>query len=96
MAKTQKDTKENDVSEELDTDTSSDATKPSDTKTEQKTAKESVQVLRVIAKREGFRRAGMTFGSESTRLVVSDLTAEQIAQLKAEPMLVVTEATEAV
>lgn len=59
-------------------------------------AKQTIKVLHVVAKREGFRRAGFAFGSESTRLVVDDLTAEQVKQLKEERMLVVTEATEEV
>ncbi|MBL8500037.1 MAG: hypothetical protein JNL77_05525 [Nitrosomonas sp.] len=56
--------------------------------------KRKIQVLHVVAKREKFRRAGFLFGSERTRLVVDDLTAEQIRQLKEEPLLVVTGATE--
>lgn len=64
--------------------------------TKQPVTKVRVQVLYVVAKREGFRRAGMAFGSEKTRLVVSKLTDEQIDQLKTEPMLVVTEVTEEV
>lgn len=58
--------------------------------------KQLKKVLHVVAKREGFRRAGFSFGSERTRLVADDLTAEQIKQLKEEPMLVVTESTEEV
>lgn len=58
--------------------------------------KQKIKVLYVVAKREGFRRAGFAFGAERTRLVVDDLTAAQVKQLKEEPMLVVTEATEEV
>lgn len=58
--------------------------------------KKTIKVLHVVAKREGFRRAGFVFGSDRTRLVVDDLTAEQIKQLKEESMLVVTESTEEV
>lgn len=58
--------------------------------------KQTIKVLYVVAKREGFRRAGFAFGSERTRLVLDDLTPEQIKQLKEERMLVVTEATEEV
>lgn len=58
------------------------------------TEKQKIKVLYVVAKREGFRRAGFAFGSDRTRLVVDELTAEQIRQLNEEPMLVVTEATE--
>lgn len=57
-------------------------------------AVQKVKVLYVVAKREGFRRAGFVFGSGRTRLVVDDLTDEQVKQLKDEPMLVVTETTE--
>lgn len=57
-------------------------------------ARQTVKVLYVVAKREGFRRAGFVFGSERTRVVVDDLPAEHVRQLKEEPMLVVTEATE--
>ena len=76
-------------------------TKTENTDESQETANETVpkqkiKVLYVVAKREGFRRAGFAFGSEKTRLIVSDLTAEQVKQLKAEPMLVVTETTEEV
>lgn len=56
--------------------------------------KRKIKVLHVVARREKFRRAGFLFGSERTRLVVDDLAAEQIRQLKEEPLLVVTEATE--
>ncbi|MBL8500025.1 MAG: hypothetical protein JNL77_05465 [Nitrosomonas sp.] len=58
--------------------------------------KRKIKVLHVVARREKFRRAGFLFGSERTRLVVDDLTAVQVKQLKEEPLLVVTEATEEV
>ncbi len=59
--------------------------------------KQTIKVLHVVSRRpEGFRRAGFAFGSERTRLVVDDLTPEQVKQLIEEPMLVVTEATEEV
>lgn len=58
--------------------------------------KKTIKVLHVVAKREGFRRAGFVFGADRTSLVVDDLTAEQVKQLKAESMLVVTESTEEV
>ncbi|WP_043112816.1 HI1506-related protein [Solimonas flava] len=50
------------------------------------------KVLRVTAKREGFRRAGITFGSASVDLPIADLKKEQIEALKSEPMLVAVEA----
>lgn len=57
-------------------------------------AKKTRKVLVVVAKHEGFRRAGFSFGSEPARLIVSELTDEQVEQLKGEPMLVVTEVDE--
>ncbi len=64
------------------------------TPTEAKTKAKPVKVLVVVGKREGFRRAGYAFGKEEVRLLVSDLTAEQVKMLKSEPMLVVTETTQ--
>lgn len=56
------------------------------------------QVLRVTARRASFRRAGRVFvGSEPTDLPLDQLSAEQVAAIQAEPMLVavlVTEPTE--
>lgn len=102
MAKEQKDTKSSEISgADLSKDDQKDAGTEAETKTnpevKNKTAqKQIIKVLNVVAKREGFRRAGRAFGSENTRLIMSELTNEQIAQLKAEHMLVVTEATEEV
>ena len=48
--------------------------------------------LKVTSKQDGFRRAGIAFSAkEPTILDPKDLKKEQIAQLEAEPMLVVTE-----
>ena len=47
--------------------------------------------LQVVAKKDGFRRAGFVFGSEATILKTDDLTEEQITALKEEPNLVVVE-----
>ena len=52
------------------------------------------KVLVVVSSREGFRRAGHRFGKEPVTLRLADLTDEQVAMLKAEPMLVVTETEE--
>jgi len=52
-----------------------------------------VKALKIIAKRDGFRRAGHAFGSEATLIKVADLNADQVKALKAEPMLVVSETT---
>lgn len=56
-------------------------------------AKKKVNVLQVTAKRAGFRRAGLSFGQETQTIPVDTLKREQIAALKAEPMLVVVEGT---
>lgn len=48
------------------------------------------QVLQVISKRDGFRRAGREWHGTTT-VEREELTDEQLAQLKAEPMLVVLE-----
>ena len=45
------------------------------------------QVLQVISKRDGFRRAGREWHG-TTAVPVTDLTAEQYEQLTSEPMLV--------
>lgn len=50
-----------------------------------------VDVLQVTAKRASFRRAGIQFGEETKTIPVDTLKKEQIAALKAEPMLVVVE-----
>jgi hypothetical protein len=46
--------------------------------------------LRVVSKRDGFRRAGRDW-TGSTTVKLSELTAEQVEQLTTEPMLVVDE-----
>ncbi|MCP5246063.1 MAG: hypothetical protein H6937_08975 [Burkholderiales bacterium] len=56
--------------------------------------KKTEKVLKVVSSREGFRRAGHRFGKEPVTLRLDDLTDEQIAMLKAESMLVVTETTQ--
>jgi hypothetical protein len=97
MAKDPKDPKETKAPDAPVTDNPDGANETTATKKETKPVpKQTIKVLYVVAKREGFRRAGFAFGSESARLVVDELTAEQVKQLKDEPMLVVTEATEEV
>ncbi|EAU53531.1 HI1506-related protein [Mariprofundus ferrooxydans] len=49
--------------------------------------------LSITSSVEGFRRAGHAFGSKETIIKLSDLSDEQIAALKAEPKLAVTETT---
>lgn len=47
--------------------------------------------LSVVSGREGFRRAGRVWGKESAVVKLSDLSDEQIAQIKGESLLAVTE-----
>lgn len=56
-------------------------------------AKQSKTVpgLRVTAKQAGFRRAGVAWGVELTEVATSKFNKAQLAQLRAEPMLVVTD-----
>lgn len=49
------------------------------------------KVLRIRAKRDGFRRAGMAHPAAPTEHALDTLTADQVSALKAEPMLVVEE-----
>lgn len=49
------------------------------------------KILTITASREGFRRAGHAFGREPVELVEDELSSEQIAMLKAEPVLTVIE-----
>ena len=51
----------------------------------------NVTALRVSAKREGFRRGGRAWGKEAATVKLSELSDEQIEQIKNEPMLDVTE-----
>lgn len=54
-------------------------------------AGDATKGLRVIAKRDGFRRAGHVFSGEAKVLALSDLTEEQADAIRAESMLVVSE-----
>ncbi|MEQ1685459.1 MAG: HI1506-related protein [Burkholderiaceae bacterium] len=48
--------------------------------------------LRVVARPQGgFRRAGFHFSAEGITLPLSELTADQVEQLRAEPQLVVVD-----
>lgn len=47
--------------------------------------------LRITARRDGFRRAGMAHAASPVTHAIRTFTAEQLAALKAEPMLVVEE-----
>ncbi|WP_199026642.1 hypothetical protein [Ralstonia sp. ASV6] len=50
-----------------------------------------VKVLRVVAKREGFRRAGMEFGSVPKNLPLDDLPHDAHQAIKSDPNLVTFE-----
>lgn len=50
-----------------------------------------VKVLRVIAKRDGFRRASMEFGSVPKNLPLDSLSPVVLTALKSDPMLVAYE-----
>lgn len=49
-----------------------------------------VPALSVVSGREGFRRAGRAWSKEATVVKLSELTTEQIAQIKGEALLTVT------
>ena len=49
------------------------------------------KILRISARREGFRRAGIAHTVAPADHPLDTLTAKQIAALKAEPMLLVVE-----
>lgn len=51
----------------------------------------TVPGLRITAKRDGFRRAGRAWSAAATDVPARELTKEQIASLKSEPMLLVTD-----
>ena len=54
----------------------------------------STKWLQVIAKRDGFRRAGITFSETATLVDPAKLKKGQVEELKNEKMLVVTEVDE--
>jgi hypothetical protein len=49
------------------------------------------KIIRITAKRDGFRRAGLTHSSQAVDHKAEDISAKQLAALKAEDMLVVQE-----
>lgn len=51
--------------------------------------------LLIASKREGFRRAGRAWPATATEVDASEFSADQLAALKAEPMLTVEEAKDA-
>ncbi len=50
-----------------------------------------IKILRVVAKKDGFRRAGFAFGSDPQDIPLDTLDAKQLAALKGDRMLVATE-----
>lgn len=50
-----------------------------------------VPALSIVARRDGFRRAGLAWGKEATVVKLSELSDEQIAQIEGEDLLIVTE-----
>lgn len=62
-----------------------------DKTTEPAAPQEKGRALRVRTFGGRFRRAGYTFGPQPRMIALADLTAEQIAQLRQEPMLAVAE-----
>lgn len=50
-----------------------------------------MKMLRIVAMKDGFRRAGMAHSTAPAEYPLSNFTAEQIKALKAEPLLVVQE-----
>ena len=50
-----------------------------------------VPALSVVSGREGFRRAGRAWGKEVTVVKLSELSKEQIKQIKGEALLDITE-----
>jgi len=51
----------------------------------------TIRVLRVVAKREGFRRAALVFGSQPLDIPLDALTVAQRAAIERDPMLLATE-----
>ena len=71
-------------------------TKPKDNGANATTASPAPrQMLQVIAKRDGFRRAGREW-SGTTTVPLDELTKEQVEQLQAEPQLVTQLLVEAI
>ncbi len=54
--------------------------------------KPQINVLRVVSRFEGFRRAGRTFGSKAVDIPLSELKKTEIVALKSDESLVVVEA----
>lgn len=52
-----------------------------------------IKALRVVAKREGFRRIGRRFGGEPTDIPLTELKDDEIKALTSDPGLVCVETT---
>jgi hypothetical protein len=52
---------------------------------------EKVKGIRVLARRENFRRAGRVFGSQPTDIPVADLKRGELERLRADPSLLVVD-----
>lgn len=50
-----------------------------------------MKMLRIVAMKDGFRRAGRAHSTSPQEYPATEFTAEQIKAMKAEPMLVVQE-----
>ncbi|MGA0610563.1 HI1506-related protein [Caldimonas sp. KR1-144] len=57
----------------------------------QRVAGAPIKALKVISRRDSFRRAGFEFTGEAKTLPLDELTDDQVEALKAEPLLVVSE-----
>lgn len=61
------------------------------TNPKQKPAGPETRGLKIVARPASFRRCGRQFSGEPTVIPLSELTNDEVAQLQAEPQLVVTE-----
>ena len=58
---------------------------------EKKPAGPADKGLRIVARKDVFRRCGRTFGAEAVTIPLADLTQEDVTALKDEPQLVVVD-----
>lgn len=65
-------------------------TAASEKKTDSATNTVKVPALRVVSGRDGFRRAGRAWNKEATVVKLSELSKDQIKQIKSEALLTVT------
>lgn len=59
-----------------------------------KSPPDAATALSVTARRDGFRRAGRAWSVQPTTVPLAELSDDQVAQLRAEPMLTVEDVTE--